>query len=143
MGSEERLTVRTLKETHPKVIEYLEAHGCVIEFLHDHCKITYPPGTKRVENYPRVRFVNYIITLPQGVEVYELGQRSTDLHVVTLPKGIIAHPHEPLFHILVTHPELVGLNQAINSILQQNQLPETAQRILEAVQARVLAKLTL
>src|SRR5260370_28463254 len=121
MVSEERLTVRTFQETHPKVIEYLEAHGCVIEFCHDHCQITYPPGTTREENVPRVRLVNYIVTLPEGVEVYELGQRETELYVVTLPKSVIAHPHEPLFHILLTHPELVGLNQAINSTLQQNQ----------------------
>jgi len=54
----------------PKIVEYLEQHGCIISPFPGYDLIAFPEGTTELEQPPRTLESRYLITLPDGMVCY-------------------------------------------------------------------------
>ncbi len=55
--------------------EIIKQHGCEIFERSDHCVVTFPEGTMRMEILPRLSNERYEITLPDGFRMVEMDDR--------------------------------------------------------------------
>lgn len=55
--------------------EIIKQHGCEIFERSDHCVLTFPEGTMRMEILPRLSNERYEITLPDGFRMVEMNDR--------------------------------------------------------------------
>ncbi len=82
IGSEE--PVRTIKtavfiaDFLPHIQHIMQAHGGLLEVYTDHCLAHFPPGTTKIELWPRVESVRYRILFPDGYDLQEVVTRRGD-----------------------------------------------------------------
>ncbi len=55
--------------------EIIKQHGCEVVEYPDHCVVTFPEGTMRMEILPRLSNERYEITLPDGFRMIEMDDR--------------------------------------------------------------------
>jgi hypothetical protein len=72
----QKLKVALFLDTWLNAVRYvLEQHGCTLDVHLDHCVVTFPDGTYRVENQPRTLDMRYDIYLPDGTRLAEIQPR--------------------------------------------------------------------
>jgi len=62
----------------------MREHGCEIVEYAEHCVVTFPEGTMRMEIYPRLYNERYQITLPDGFQIREMYERCQEYSLLFL-----------------------------------------------------------